>query len=111
MPIISSQFDVGETRVKILAVTKKGHAMVHCVNQNRNVFVGGRLVTTDTGYLLADLPHEVSVEPGDELWAVAYGSEAEIKERVSVLFIEIPTVAAARTTKKKKRSPAGAKKR
>ena len=82
MPIISNHFTVGTTAVQIVPPHFSGqHVCIHNHEhaEANDVFIGGPTVTIGNGiHAQPTLTSQVTIGPGDELWAVADGGSNEL---------------------------------
>ena len=82
MPISTAHFSVGTTRVKIVqAATIAQHVCIHNHehSNSNNVYVGGADVTTSNGiHAQSTLTSQITIGPGDDLWAIADGGTNEV---------------------------------
>jgi len=82
MPITTSHYSVGLTPVKIVqGQNMSQHICIHNHehSSNSNVFVGGSDVTINNGiHAQATLTSQITIGPGDDLWAVADTADCEL---------------------------------
>jgi hypothetical protein len=83
MPIISNHFSVGTARVQIVEAAMNGqHVCIHNHEHSsaNNVYIGGSDVSITNGiHAQATLTSQVTIGPGDSLWAVADGGTNELQ--------------------------------
>jgi hypothetical protein len=83
MPITQQHFSVGSA-VAIQIVEPDNMAQHVCIHnhehsQNSNVFIGGSDVTINNGiHALATLTSQITIGPGDSLWAIADVDDCEL---------------------------------
>ena len=82
MPITTAHFSVGTTRVQIVAPdAQPQHVCIHNHEHSSsgNVFIGGSDVTTSNGiHAQATLTSQLTIQPGDSLWAISDTSDQEL---------------------------------
>ena len=82
MPITTAHYQVGTTRVQIVGPDVMAqHVCIHNHehSSNSNVYVGGTDVTVNNGiHAQATLTSQITIGPGDSLWAVADTQNCEI---------------------------------
>lgn len=82
MPISTAHYTVGTTRVKIAEADRMPqHVCIHNHehSQNSTVYVGGPDVTVGNGiHAQPTLTSQITIGPGDELWAVADSASNEL---------------------------------
>ena len=87
MPITTAHYSVGLTRVQIVAPDiQPQHVCIHNHEHSSSgeVFIGGSDVTIANGiHAQATLTSQMTIEPGDSLWAVADTAEQELHILIS----------------------------
>ena len=87
MPITTAHYSVGLTRVQIVAPDiQPQHVCIHNHEHSSSgeVFIGGSDVTIANGiHAQATLTSQMTIEPGDSLWAVADTTEQELHILIS----------------------------
>ena len=82
MPITTAHFLVGTTRVQIVAPdSQPQHVCIHNHEHatSREIYIGGSDVTASNGiHAVATQTSQLTLQPGDSLWAVADGANREL---------------------------------
>lgn len=82
MPIINNHFTVGTAAVQIVPAAMNGqHVCIHNHEHsaNANVYIGGSDVTIGNGiHAMPTLTSQVTIGPGDSLWAVSDTANQEL---------------------------------